>query len=32
MSEKLNQTMSKMADGLQPASVNPNQGRQGLRR
>jgi phospholipid/cholesterol/gamma-HCH transport system substrate-binding protein len=32
MSEKLNQTMSKMADGLQPAAMNPNQGRQGLRR
>jgi phospholipid/cholesterol/gamma-HCH transport system substrate-binding protein len=31
MSEKLNQTMSKMADGLQPASMAP-QGRQGLRR
>jgi phospholipid/cholesterol/gamma-HCH transport system substrate-binding protein len=31
MSEKLNQTMSRMADGLQPASM-PAQGRQGLRR
>lgn len=32
MSEKLNQTMSRMADGLQPASMSPAQGRQGLRR
>jgi len=31
MSEKLNQTMSRMADGLQPASMPPQQGR-GLRR